>query len=256
MTGARFLSFCMAAWAMLTAACSLTTRPQRYQDFQTTAVLSESETLIIGFIGGREDWDSEKEGVRRLALDLRSRNIPNVHVETVENKQRSLALQLIQNVFDRDRNGSLDVSELQSVRIILYGQSFGGAAVVKAAGELKKKDIPILLTVQIDSVGRNDAVIPDNVKAAANLFQRNGKVIRGEPVIRAEEPSKTRILGNFEFDYRKKNIDLSHVSFWKKLFRTDHTKMNFDPDVWKKVEELILEALSSFGNTPAEGGPP
>ncbi len=36
---------------------------------------------------------------------------------------------------------------------------------------------------------------------------------------------------------------LSGVSWWKRLFRTDHAKMNRDPAVWSKVEALILDAV-------------
>jgi hypothetical protein len=38
--------------------------------------------LIIGFMGGREAWDNHQRGVRKLALKLRSMNLPGVHVET------------------------------------------------------------------------------------------------------------------------------------------------------------------------------
>jgi thioesterase domain-containing protein len=69
----------------------------------------------------------------------------------------------------------------------LYGQSFGGAAVVKLARQLDKLGVPVLLTVQIDSVGRGDARIPPNVARAASLFQRNGVLISGEAPIVAED---------------------------------------------------------------------
>ncbi len=232
--------------SLLVFGCMLTTRGQRYQDFDFQTPLAVNETLVIGFVGGREDWNSEKEGVRRLALERRSLDLNGVYIETVENKRRHLALELVEAAFDRDRNRTLDSVELDSVRLILYGQSFGGAAVVKLSRELQAKNIPVLLTVQIDSVGRNDAVIPPNVQNAANLFQKNGRIIHGEPEITAEDPSKTKILGNFEFDYSNKKIDLSGVPWWKKLFRTDHTKMNRDPEVWGKVEKLILESLCRF----------
>jgi hypothetical protein len=102
-------------------------------------------------------------------------------------------------------------------------------------------DVPVALTVQIDSVGRNDRIIPSNVARAANLFQRNGWFIRGEPEIRADDPARTAIVGNFEFDYSRKKIDISGVSILKKAFRIAHTKMEYDQQVWDKVEGLILD---------------
>jgi hypothetical protein len=206
--------------------------------------LPTNEYLIIGFMGGRDRWNDDTRAVRKLALKLRSMNLPGVHVETVENKERHLAIELIRNALDHNQNGIVDGHEPASVHLILYGHSFGGAAVVKAAKQLKKMNVPVLLTIQIDSVGWGDAVIPSNVARAANLFQRNGLVIRGEPKIRPEDPQKTEILGNFEFDYRHKHIDLSQVPWHKKIIRVAHTKMEHDPEVWAKVEELILNAIS------------
>ena len=101
----------------------------------------------------------------------------------------------------------------------------------------------MLLTVQVDSVGRGDKTIPPNVRRAANLFQRDGLLIKGEREIRAEDPAKTTIAGNFRFDYDGKEVDLSGVSWVKRLFRAAHTKMEHDPEVWALVERLILDAV-------------
>ena len=226
--------FCLA----LTAGAA---RAQRYQDFTTPTPLKEGEVLIVGFMGGRECWDNDKRGVRKLALKLRARKLPGVHVETVENKKRRLAIELVRNAFDRDRDGRLDGRERASARLVVYGQSFGGAAVVKLARQLKAMGLPVLLTVQVDSVGRGDKVIPSNVGRAANLFQRDGLIIKGEREIRAEDPAKTTIVGNFKFDYEGKKIDLSEVSWLKRLFQAAHTKMDHDPEVWALVERMIME---------------
>jgi len=197
-------------------------------------------------MGGREPWDNDKRNVRILALKLRSMNDPAICVETVENKKRSLAIELITNAFDKNHDGTLDEQERASARLIVYGQSFGGAAVVKLARQLKNMNVPIALTVQVDSVGRNDSIIPDNVARAANLFQRNGWFIKGEPEIRAEDPARTAIIGNVEFDYTNKKIDISSVSIMKKAFRVAHTKMEYDQQVWDKVESLILDTIQQL----------
>jgi hypothetical protein len=197
-------------------------------------------------MGGREPWNNNDRNVRKLALKLCSMNDPQILVETVENKKRALALELIRNAFDRNRDGRLDDRERVSIRLIIYGQSFGGAAVVKLARQLKTQNVPVALTVQVDSIGRDDRMIPSNVARAANLFQRNGWFIRGEPDIKADDPARTSIIGNFEFDYSQKRIDVSTVPFVKKAFRVAHTKMEYDPDVWAKVEELILDSINKL----------
>ena len=221
-------------------------RGQRYGSFTVATPLRQGQILVLGFMGGREPWDNDKRNVRKLALKLRSMNDKAICVETVENKKRSLAIELITRAFDKNYDGKLDEQERSSVRLILYGQSFGGAAVVKLSRQLKKMDVPIALTIQIDSVGRNDSIIPSNVVRAANLFQRNGWFIKGEPEIRAEDPAKTVITGNFEFDYTNKKIDISDVSLMKKAFRVAHTKMEYDQGVWDKVESLILDTIQQL----------
>jgi len=231
-------------------------RGQRYHHFTARTPLKEDQVLVLGFLGGREPWNTPRRNVRKLALKLRAQHPDAVQVETVENKKRHLALELIRRAFDRNQDGQLDAQERAGVRLILYGQSFGGAAVVKLARHLDRMGVPVLLTVQVDSVGRGDRNIPANVARAANLFQRNGLFIRGEPEIRAEDPSRTAIIGNFEFDYRNRKIDLSEVSWMKKIFRAAHTRMDFDPAVWALVEELIVKEIKRLDGEGRDGSCP
>jgi len=216
---------------------------QTFSDFTTALPVKWGEALVIGFVGGWERWDNPKRGVRKLALRLRARNLPGVYVETVENHKRYLAIELVRRALDWDGSGRLDARERAAARIVLYGQSFGGAAVLKAARELEMLEVPILLTVQVDSIGRDDALVPANVAAAANLFQRDFWPIRGEPRIRAADAARTRMLGNFQYHYRGKKVDLSEETWVRRFFAGAHTKMEFDPEVWKQVEGLILEVL-------------
>ena len=240
----------LAIGLLLSSGCVFV-RGQRYHNFTTETPLEEKRVLVLGFLGGREHWNNPRRNVRKLALKLRAQHPDAVQVETVENKKRHLALELIRRAFDRNQDGQLDARERAGVRLILYGHSFGGAAVVKLARELDRMGVPVLLIVQVDSVGRGDQTIPANVARAANPYQRNGLILRGEPEIRAEDPSRTVIVGNFEFDYRNKKIDLSEASRMKKIFRSAHTRMDFDPAVWALVEELIVKEIKRLDETAA-----
>ncbi|MGD8437686.1 MAG: hypothetical protein PVJ70_08575 [Syntrophobacterales bacterium] len=220
-------------------------RGKQYHHFETQTALKGDQTLILGFLGGLERWNDESRGVRKLATKINSWKLSNVHIETLENRKSDLAIKFIRNTFDHDQNGFLDDRERNSARLILYGHSLGGAAVVEVSRELKKMGVPILLTVQIDSVDLiyGDHIIPSNVKRAANLFQNDGWLLRGEDKIEPENPDKTEIIANIRFDYRTKNIDMSSLSWERRLFSLPHTKMDADPEVWARVEQMILSEL-------------
>lgn len=233
-----------------------TTQGQTWDDFITKTPIGPNDTLVIGFLGGREAWDNEKRSPRKLALKLRSRQAPGLHVETLENRRRPLAVELIKRAFDRNKDEVLDPRELASARIVIYGLSFGGAAVVKLARDLRELDLPVLLTVQIDSVGRDDSVIPPNVRRAANFYQKNGIVISGEGPIRAEDPERTTIVADCRVSYSKRKIDVSHVDWFKKLMRVAHAYISYDPEVWDRVEELIVLETDGRPNGTATLQPP
>jgi hypothetical protein len=103
---------------LLAGGCAII-RPRGYRSFVTQTPAPANSYLVVGFMGGVEAWDADKHTVRKLALKLRSLDLPNVYVETAENGRETLALQLIQNALDRNRNGKLDEEERASARVIL-----------------------------------------------------------------------------------------------------------------------------------------
>jgi hypothetical protein len=213
----------------------------RVDDLETPRPLPADSCLVVGFLGGRDAWNDDTKGVRQLALDLRHRGLL---AETFENRSRDVALGFVQ--------------EARAEHLVVYGQSFGGAAVVSFAREA---GVPIELTLQIDSVGRNDGALPPNVRNAANVYQTDGWFLDGEHPIRAEDPARTRILGNWRFDYSQppgSEISLADVPWWKLAFRIPHARMDRDPEVWSFAGRLIEAACagdSLEGITPTRPGP-
>ncbi len=209
------------------------------QEIQTPAPLPEEGLLIVGFLGAWEEWDNPKRSVRKLALKLRDSQIPNVYVETADNHSRKTVRNFIREALDRDRDGKISPKEARQGQVICYGQSFGGAACVMLARELGQWGIPIRLTVQVDSIGRRDHTIPANVRRAVNLYQNDPGPIRGRSEIKAADPSKTTILGNFRHFYLFRDIDMSDYPPLSRKIGLSHWKMDNDPLVWAEVEGFI-----------------
>lgn len=214
-------------------------------DIETPRPVPENSCLVIGFLGGRDAWNDESKGVRQMAVRLNDTD--NLFAETFENRSRDVALDFVVQALDRNRSGDVAPHESRDVKTVVYGQSFGGAAVVKFARQMHTLRIPIHLTVQIDSVGLGDGTIPANVKYAANLYQDNGWFISGEHPIEAANPSQTVILGNWKFDYDQPpgvDISLENLPWHKTAFRVAHAKMDRDPRVWALAEKLVRAACS------------
>ena len=223
----------------LAAPCMAQKRLRR-SDIQAPAPLPVGSVLVVGFLGAWARWDNPNRNVRKLAVRLRETSGMNVFAETAGNRNRTIIRKYIHEALDRDKNGKIDEAEAGSVGIILYGQSFGGAAAVKLARELKRWNVPVLLTVQVDSVGRGDGVIPSNVKRAVNLYQRDPGPIRGQSSIRAEDASHTQILANLQHTYLLREMDMTdYPRVSRGRMTLSHWKMDNDPMVWAEVEGFI-----------------
>jgi len=218
---------------------AVSARPFNAPDVTTAPV------IVIGFVGGFVKHDDMVHSAVQVAAHLR-RDFPSgVYVEVIENRRREEAYADIVRFVDTDRNGTLSAEEKKNARIILYGHSWGASEAIALARELEKEGIPVLLTVQVDSVakpGEDDHVIPANVAEAANFYQLNG-LLHGQPLIRAADPARTHIIGNFQFDYKANPIDCKQYPWYDRVFMKSHTEIECDPRVWTQVESLIHSRL-------------
>jgi hypothetical protein len=214
---------------------------QALSDLAVPAPIPKGSTLVIGFLGGFEQWNDDHRSVRKLTLKLRNR--PGVYAESVSNWRRKVALELIRRALDTNQDGKLDAEECTRARVILFGQSWGGAAVLATARDLKKLGVPVMLTVQVDSVGVHDDVVPANVLSAANFYQHDPLTIQGRQEIRAADPTRTRILANLEKSYLLHPMDNTNGEWARRTFGGSHAKMEHDPAVWSQVERYIVDAI-------------
>lgn len=230
--------------------------PLGARDNSSTAAPAGSmpPVIVIGFLGGLVKHDDPVHDEVRLAARLRKAYPSGVDVETFENYHGENARKKILALLDTDHDGTLTDGEKQNARIILYGHSWGASEAITVARELESDGVPVLLTIQVDSVSKfrqNDAVIPANVARAANFYQPDG-FIHGQPEIRAADPARTKIIGNFRFDYKGSPYSCSEYPWFDRLLVKTHTQIECDPSVWGQAEALIRSDLPMAAGSGSE----
>lgn len=231
------VALCLVMVAVLPAAGA--GKRLRRADITTPAPMPAGSLFIVGFLGGWEDWDHPHRSVRRLALRLRESVPDHVFIETSDNHSRATVRRFIREALDTDGNGKLSGEEASRAQIVCYGQSFGAAACLHLARELERWSVPVRLTVQVDSVGRKDHLVPPNVQRAVNLYQRDPGPIRGQHRVRAADPRRTAVLGNIRHTYLFRHVELSGYPAAARRFPNSHWKMDNDPLVWAEVEGFV-----------------
>jgi hypothetical protein len=201
--------------------------------------------IVIGFVGGFVRHDDRAHGVVQLAAHLREDYPSGVYIEVFENHRGQEAHREVLRLLDSNHRGSPSPEEKRNARIIIYGHSWGGSETVTLARELDGDGVPVLLTIQVDSITKpleNDTVIPANVAQAINFYQLDG-IVHGRPKIRAADPARTQILGNFRFTYRSNPIHCSGYPWYARTFEKPHIEIECDPRVWRQVDSLIRSKL-------------
>jgi hypothetical protein len=219
---------------------------------------SSAPVIIFGFLGGYVHHDDSVHSTVQVARDLRKDYPSTFHIETFENHRVNDAHGLLMDLLGAARAGGISDEQKNSARIILYGHSWGASTAVALARTLQKEGIPVLLTIQVDSVtkpGQNDAIIPANVHLAANFYQDKG-FVHGQQKIQAADPSRTQILGNFRMDYTDNPISCPKYPWYTRVFMRSHIEIECDQHVWQRVEDLIREQLPTSTAAAAGTGTP
>ena len=199
-------------------------------------------TMVIGFVGGFVHQDDLRHSEVQLARRLQETCGDRVTVEVFRNRQEEQARVAILEWLNSVEHFS---DKTPQRRIILFGHSWGASAVVYLARELEHDGIPVGLTIQVDSVrkhGQDDSIIPANVGEAVNFYQSKG-MIHGRAKIVAADPSRTAIVGNFNFTYQKEPEGCHTYPWYDRLFFKGHTSIECDPRVWSQVQNLIEARL-------------
>ena len=204
----------------------------------TIAASPDSKTIVVGFVGGFVNRNDSAHEEVQLAGRLRRDYPSGVEVKIFANR---FARQAHQEILQ-----SVDQAHKSDARIILYGHSWGASEAITMARRLQKDGIPVLLTIQVDSVskiGEQDGSIPANVAQAINFYQRDG-LLRGRRQIVADDPHRTEILGNFQVEYKSRQVSIAGYPWYARMFMKPHIEIESDPSVWNRVEALIRSKLS------------
>jgi hypothetical protein len=242
----RTLPFLFAIAAVATStALAVESQPISYQPAATD--------IVIGFVGGFVSHDNPHHGPVQLAKRVRETLPTGTYVRVFENRHRKEAYSAVFHLLDSNHDGALSSEEKSRARIILFGQSWGASAVVLLARDLRREGVPVLLTIQVDSVAKfwqNDSVIPDNVIEAVNFYQTHG-LVHGRRRIVPADSSKTEIIGNYLVDYRKNPVRCPDASWAERFFTPSHMQSECDPRLWSEVEDLVRSRLLSQGTSTA-----
>ena len=143
-----------------------------------------------------EPSDHKTSGIVQIRDTLRGPTYPDVCAKSFLPYNPSAGLDWVLSHFP-SHAGPLTADELQHrPRIILVGHSTGGWAMLNVARDLRDKDIPVELTIQVDSVGIDDVTVPNNVKEGAIFHAHDALMFMTTKRLKVQDASKTKIVAD------------------------------------------------------------
>jgi hypothetical protein len=150
--------------------------------------------LYLGFVGALEPAGNKNSGVVQIRKTLQGKDYSDVCANSFSPYTWTDGRDWLLKHFPAHA-GPLSPAELeQSPKVILVGHSMGGWAMLSVARELRSRDIPVELTIQMDSVGITDYTIPRNVKCAAIFHANDVLMFMTTKHVRLEDPQHTKML--------------------------------------------------------------
>lgn len=208
-------------------------------------VEASPQLIVIGFMGGRVSGNNLLHNEALLAKQLREDYPSRVYATSFANRDAHKALKIVLHLLDTDRDGSLSADEKREARIVIYGHSWGASETIALARRLNALNIPVLLTIQVDSIQKtneNDEDIPPNVREAINFYQTEG-LLRGRTRIEAMDPGQTTILGNYKSSYKTTPVSCANYPWFARTFMRSHIEIENDPLVWSRIAAIIRTKL-------------
>jgi hypothetical protein len=153
--------------------------------------------IVVGYVGGLDFPANPYSGIVQIGERLKNMKRDGLCVETFSAYTWSRGYDWLVKRLQESSEAPPDSDAAKMPKIIIYGHSLGGWATVSLSRRLAVKNIPVELTVQVDSVGLTDGIVPSNVKEAANYYRQAVLPPYGRHKISAKDSGATEILGNF-----------------------------------------------------------
>ena len=189
--------------------------------------------IFVGFVGALDPpWD-KYSGVVQLRDTLKQAQFRDVCARTYSPFVWRLARNWALKQYPAHR-GEPDPT-VPGPQVIVVGHSLGGWMALRFARALRKHNIPVELTVQVDSVGITDHTIPRNVKEGAIFYADDAFSFLTTKNVRLEDPSRTRLVEDVHVDH------------------AGHLSVTRDP----RIRELVIrtiEELEGMERETHEGG--
>jgi len=206
--------------------------------------------IVVGFVGGFVSPGDTKHPEVQFAAYLHDR-YPLIHAEVFGNHHGQKALHQVVRLIDTDHDGVISSAERERSTIIIYGHSWGATETVAFANKLGRMNIPVALTVQIDTIakpGHKASSISPNVTRAINFYQTRGP-LHGAPEIVAFDSARTIVLGNIRMTYEDRPINCDNYSWYSRTLNKPHHEIENDFRVWDQIASLIDSDLSGVPST-------
>jgi hypothetical protein len=182
------------------------------------------QIIYLGFVGALEPGSNKYSGVVQIRKTLQGRDFSDICAKSFSPYVWTKGRDWLMKHFP-SHPGVLTPAELDAApKVILVGHSMGGWAMMSVARELRDRDIPVELTIQMDSVGITDITIPRNVKSAAIFHARDMLMFITTKHVRREDPNYTEVVADITVD------------------GAGHQSITRDP----RIRELVLKTVGSL----------
>jgi hypothetical protein len=180
--------------------------------------------IYLGFVGALEPGGNKNSGVVQIRKTLQRRDFSDVCAKSLSPYVWTTGRDWLLKHFP-SHAGVLTPTELEvAPKVILVGHSMGGWAMMSVARELRDRDIPVELTIQMDSVGITDITVPRNVKSAAIFHAHDVLAFMTTKHLRREDPNHTQVVADIIVD------------------GAGHQSITRDP----RIRELVMKMVQSL----------